>query len=132
MVNKRPAKMPEMLVNCGNSTLPTPEPAHTNCTSQEPDWEQLADKEVQNADLDTANFLPLPPEVITIKDKDNYPVTTILAVNSHLLIILKIDPDGPPPPIPPSPPDPMPSRYPIRSCQASQHLDDYHLFTKVA
>jgi hypothetical protein len=111
-----PAKIPGVLFDRGNSTLPAPEPTHATRTSQEPDWEQLADKALQNADLDTADFLPLPPEVITIYDKDDYPVTTILPATSHLPIIPKIDPDGPPPPIPPSLPNPLPYHYPTRSC----------------
>jgi hypothetical protein len=112
--------MPGVLVDQSNSTLPAPEQTHANCTSQESDWEQLADKTVQNADLDTADFLPPPLEVITIDDKDDYPITTILPATSYLpiipkTVIPKIDPNGPPPPIPPSPPDPLPSHYPTCS-----------------
>jgi hypothetical protein len=108
------SKMQGVLVDCGNITLPTPTPSHATQAPQEQDCKQLADEAVQNADLDTADFLPPPPEVITIDDKDNFPVTTILLTTSHLPIIPKIELNGPPPPIPPSPPTPVPTCYPTQ------------------
>ncbi len=96
------------------------------CVPQEPDWEQLADEAVQNADLDMAVFLPWPLEVITIDNKDDYPVITILPATSHRPIIPKVEPDGPLPSIPPSPPTLALSHYPTCSRQAPQHLNEYH------
>jgi hypothetical protein len=90
--------------------------------------------------LDTTDFLPPSPEVITIDDEDDFPLTAIFPTTSHLLIIPKVEPnrqspkvesEGPPPQLTLRPSTPMPSCYPTRSFCA-QHLGEYHLFTMVA
>ena len=56
----------------------------------EPDWAQMTDKAITNADLDHADHLPTPPEVIVIDDEDNDP----LPINMQQVpaILPKIEP----------------------------------------
>jgi hypothetical protein len=137
--------MPGVLVNCGDCELPASVLAQDTPVPHKPDWAQLADDAAQNADLDTADFLPPPPEVITIDDEDDFPATAILLTTSHLPIIPKVEPngiangqspkvesEGPPPQLTLCPSTPMPSYYPTRSLSPPQHLGKYHLFTTVA
>jgi hypothetical protein len=63
-----PAEMPGVQL-LRSDLPPTPTPAPT--TPVEPDWAQMADKAITNADLDNADHLPTPPEVIVINDDDN-------------------------------------------------------------
>ncbi len=135
------AKMLGLLVNCGDCESPASAPAQATPVPQEPDLTQLADNAAQNANLDTTDFLPPPPEVITIDGEDDLPATAILPTTSYLPIIPKVKPDGqspkveskgPPPQLSLRPSTPMPSHYPTCSCCAPHHLGEYHLFTMVA
>ena len=69
---------------------PTPTPAPT--MQDEPDWAQMADEATTNADLDHADHLPTPPEVIVFDDDNN----DSLPINKHCYpsktILPKIEP----------------------------------------
>ncbi len=123
-----PAEMPGVQL-LRSDLPPTPTPAPT--IQDEPDWAQMADKAITNADLDHADHLPTPPEVIVIDDDNNdslpinmhcYPSKTI-----HSKIEPMVEPTSTPAPVPP------PSHcYPTCLCQPSKHLESFHLFTTVA
>ncbi len=64
--------MPGVLLDC----LPAP-PSSTatpTTTTPDPDWAQLAEEAIQNADLGKADPLPPAPEVIIIDDEDDTPL----------------------------------------------------------
>jgi hypothetical protein len=76
-----PAKMPGVLINRHQPTQdapPVPPCPH------EPDWEQMADKAVDNADLELTELVPPPPKVITINDDDNNYQVPVVASTSQL------------------------------------------------
>jgi hypothetical protein len=98
--------------------------------NQDPDWSQLADEAIDNADLQEYDILPPAPEVIVIDDDDDTPLPPAL---KHKYPPVKVElptatisPSGPQ-----SPPAPT-HRYPTRSRAPPSRLNDYHLFTTVA
>jgi hypothetical protein len=111
-----PADMPGVLINRADCALPTSAPHPTAPVPQEPNWAQLADKAAWNANLDTTDFLPPPPEMITIDDEDDLPVTAILPATSHLPepngYFPKDESNGPPPQLPLRPSTLTSSCYP--------------------
>jgi hypothetical protein len=104
-------------------------PVHNTITmsTDEPDWAQLADEAVKNADLDITNHLPPPPEIIKIDDKDDVPLPP--AIKQTLTYLPKIEEA---PTVPPTTKPSTPHCYPTRTRNLPSHLDSYHLFTTVA
>ena len=73
---------------------------HNNDTmvpSIEHDWSKLADEAIMNADLETSDHLPPPPELIELDDDDydRYvpPVNTLPLTKAELSPDIKIEPD---------------------------------------
>jgi hypothetical protein len=62
-----PAKMPGVQLD----RLHHPSSQTTSSSNNDPDWEQLADNSITNADFDHTDLLPTPPEVIEINDDDD-------------------------------------------------------------
>ena len=97
--------------------------------SQELDWSQLAIDATRNADLDVAEHLPPPPDVIDIDDDNG-----IIYAPPHNVIspFIKKEPvakkDSTTQMIAPS----QPHHASTRTKCLPNHLDDYHLFTTVA
>jgi hypothetical protein len=54
--------------------IPAPTATPTTTTTSDPDWAQLAEEALHNADLDKADPLPLVPEVIIVDDEDDTPL----------------------------------------------------------
>ena len=86
-----PTKMPGVLLSRHtptNDVPPIPASSHNADDSLLPapsykiDWSCLADKAAQNADLDVAEHIPPPPEVIEIDDNNEFvyvpPVTPFI------------------------------------------------------
>ncbi len=92
-----PAKMPGVLISRHQPTQDAP-PAPT--CPHEPDWEQMADKAVDNADLELTELLPPPPEFITIDDDGNNYQVQVAPSMSQLPVLPKVDPTSKPPPTP--------------------------------
>ncbi len=112
--------------------IPSPTATPTTTTTSDPDWAQLAEEAIHNADLGEADPLPPAPEVIIVDDEDDIPLP--LAGKKMFSPLPKIEPDL----LPTTQiiPQPMPSsrnhQYPTRICSLSTHLKDYHMFTTVA
>jgi hypothetical protein len=51
----------------------SPPPSVTPSPPDDPDWTQLADEALANADIDHMDVLPDPPEVIIIDNDDDTP-----------------------------------------------------------
>jgi hypothetical protein len=77
----------------------------------EPDWAQMADEAITNADLDHADHLPTPPEVVIIDDDNDDPLPINMQQISAILpkIVPKLEPTSTPTTV--SPPS---HRYPTR------------------
>ncbi len=105
------------------SSHPAP-PTSATTTPNEPDWVQMADDIIANADLNHDDHLPAPPKVIVIDDDDNDPLPT--QTKQTLVYLPKIEPDSPSQVI--SPPS---HHYPTRHSQPPKHLENFHLFTTV-
>jgi hypothetical protein len=96
------------------------------------DWSRLANKAAKNADLDVAEHLPPPPEVIKIDNDNDFvyvpPVTPFIKqepTDSQSFNILAASPSPQMPISPYSCASTRPRRLP-------GYLDDYHMFTTVA
>ncbi len=68
-----PAEMPG--VHLDRSPQPPPS-TPTPSTNNDPDWALMAKDAIANADLDHADHLPTPPDVIIIDDDDDNPLPT--------------------------------------------------------
>jgi hypothetical protein len=82
---KIPAELPGVLINRD----PQSPDDHIATNYDEPDWSQLANEAVYNADLDVTDVLPPPPEVIKIDDEDEYATLPL----PFPLVIPKVEPD---------------------------------------
>ncbi len=112
-----------LVVQLNRSSHPAPSISAT-ITPDEPDWVQMADDTIANADLNHDDHLPAPPEVIVIDDDDNDPLPT--QTKQTLDYLPKIEPDSQSQVIS------SPSHcYPTRHCQPLKHLENFHLFTTV-
>ena len=131
-----PAEMRGVLLSRHTPTdnvLPFPASSHSTddpllpTPSNKIDWSHLADEAAQNADLDVAEHLPPPPEVIEI-DEDNDFVYVPPATP-----FIKQEPTNFPEvsPSPPMPSSPS-SRTSARPRRLPGYLADYHMFTTVA
>jgi hypothetical protein len=73
-----PAEMPGVILACHQPQQPE---SHDDSPTTKCDWSKLADDATLNADLDTFDHLPAPPEVIEIDDDGNaqyiVPVNTL-------------------------------------------------------
>ncbi len=90
-----PAKMLGVLISRHQTTQdapPVPPRPH------EPDWEQMADKAVDNAGLELTELLPPPPKVITIDNDDNNYQVPVVPLTSQLPVLPKVEPTSNPPP----------------------------------
>jgi hypothetical protein len=61
----------------------------TTTTTSDPDWAQLAEETIHNADLGKADPLPLALEVIIVDDEDDTPLP--LAVKKHFLLFPRLN-----------------------------------------
>jgi hypothetical protein len=104
---------------------PSPINPSTPPAIAEPDWAQLAEDALANADIDNVDVLPPPPEVIIIDDDDDVPLPS--STKQTLAYLPKLKPDNTP--SPPSSPIPC---YPTCQRAPPKHLADFHLFTTVA
>ncbi len=93
---------------------------HIDEDTHEPDWFQMADEAIANADLDDSDLLPATPEVIVIDDDGDDEMM-------YPQLLPKIEPEATL-----SPPRASTSRYPQRERKPPSHLGEYHLFTTVA
>ena len=62
-----PAEMPGVLLE---HHISAPTARATSFSQPDPDWTQLANEAMENANLNLTDALPPPPEVITINDDD--------------------------------------------------------------
>ena len=103
---------------------PTDTPVTKTYQQDEPDWAQLADDALANADIDDSEALPPPPDVIIIDNDDDVPL--LPGTKQTLEYLPKVEPEHDPPTTlrrnPPRTRHP-PKRY---------GFDDYHLFATVA
>jgi hypothetical protein len=67
-----PANMPGVKLDCSPAP-PAPTATPTTTTTTVPDWAQLAQEAIHDADLGEANPLPPTPEVIIVNDEDDTP-----------------------------------------------------------
>jgi hypothetical protein len=109
-----------------NNTNITDGPNFT--TNDDPDWAQMADDALANADIDDTEVLPPPPEVIIIDDDEDVPLPP--PIRQKLVYLPKVEPDE-------SPPSPTPLPYSLNVRRNAtrappQRFVDYHLFTTVA
>jgi hypothetical protein len=106
--------------------IPTP-PQPTSLAK--PDWVQLADDAAKNANLEFTDFLPPPPEVININNKEVPPIP----LTSQIPHQPKIEPPAASlPPLEMQPPSQRSSRYPSHARRPPQHLSQDYPFTTVA
>jgi hypothetical protein len=61
----------------------------TTTTTSDPDWAQLAEEAIHNADLGKGDPLPLAPEVIIVKDKNDTPFPP--ALKKKILLFPKLN-----------------------------------------
>jgi hypothetical protein len=131
-----PAELPGVLLDRSRPGVqPNPHP-EDHQYNNDPDWTELADAAMENADLDIVTHLPSPPDVVNLTDDDDADEPSPLpsSLKQTLRYIPKLEPDSTPAPVPtvtrttPS----QPSRYPARVRAPPKHLDQYHLFTTVA
>ncbi len=61
----------------------------------EPDWAQMAEDVIANADLNHADHLPTPPDMIIIDDDDDNPLLT--QTKQTLEYLPKFELESPPP-----------------------------------
>jgi hypothetical protein len=116
-----------VLISCHQPTQDAPPvPPHPH----ELDWEQLADKAVDNANLELTELLPSPPMVIIIDDDDNNYQVPVIPSTSQLQVLPKVEPTSNPLPTPHKP-TLEPLQYPAQTQCTPQHLQDY-VFTMVA
>jgi hypothetical protein len=87
-----PAEMPGVHLN-RSPQLPTPTPAPS--MNNEPDWAQMAKDAIANSDLDHADHLHTPSNVITIDDNDDNPLPT--QTKQTLEYLPKFELESPPP-----------------------------------
>ena len=85
----------------------------------------MADEAITNANLEHADHLPTPPDVIVINNEDDDPLP--LYMQQPPAILPKIKPESSSTPM--SPPSHC---YPTRLCNPPKHLENFHLFTTVA
>jgi hypothetical protein len=98
--------------------------------NDDPDWAQMADDALANADIDDGEVLPPPPEVIVIDDDEDVPLPS--PIKQTLAYLPKVEPDNSGPTSTPLPFSPNVRRNPPRARAPPQRLADYHLFTTVA
>ncbi len=72
-----PAKMPGVQLDCSPAP-PSPTAIPATSTTPDPDWAQLAEAAVHNADLGKADPLPPAPEVIIVDDEDDTPLLPVV------------------------------------------------------
>jgi hypothetical protein len=87
-----PAKMPGVQLDCSpalHSPMATPT---TTTTTPDPDWAQLAEEAIHNADLGKADPLSPAQEVIIVDDEDDTPL--LPAVKKMFSPLRKIEPDS--------------------------------------
>ena len=108
--------------------LSAPTARVTPFSQPDPDWTQLADESVGNADLDLTEALPPPPEVITINEDDVFQVPLVQPPTPLPIMLPKIEQSSD---MPVPLPHPQSLCYPTRACRPPQHLHDY-VFTLVA
>ena len=109
---------PRVLISHHQPTQDTPPvPPHPH----EPDWEQMADKAVDNANSELTELLPPPPEVITVDDDDDNYQVPVAPSTSQLPVLPKVKPTSNPPPTP-CQPMPAPLQYPTQTQRTPQHL----------
>lgn len=99
----------------------------------EPDWFDLADAAAHNADLETTELLPPPPDVIEINDDAD----DLVYVPPHTTTSPFIKPEPvsslpPPTPVASALPSSTSSRPNERSRRPPRRFDDYHLYTTIA
>ncbi len=105
-----------------------PTPPHPTILA-EPDWVQLADDAAKNTNLEFTDFLPPPPEVINIDNKEVPPILLTFQLPHQP----KIEPPAASlPPLEMQPPSQRSSGYPSRAPRPPQHLAQDYLFTTVA
>ena len=88
-----PAEMPGVLLE---RHIPVPDDQSPFDEPYEPDWFDLADEAAHNADLDTTELLPPPPDVIELDDNDAEFVYTPPHTTTSPFV--KQEPTSPPPP----------------------------------
>ena len=97
--------MPGVTIHCDDEhTLPPPASVHNT----DPDWTDLADAAAVNADLDSTEVLPPPPDIIDIDDDDILQVP----IQQSTLLFSPMLPKIEPSPLPVSTPTSQTSRYP--------------------
>ncbi len=70
--------------------IPTPTATPTATTTSDPDWAQLAEEAIHNADLGKADPLPLAPELIIVDDEDDT-TPLLLAVKKCFLLFPRLN-----------------------------------------
>jgi hypothetical protein len=83
-----PADMPGVQLDHSPAT-PSPAATTTTITTSDPDWAQLAEEAIHNADLGKADPLPLAPEVIIVDDEDDTPFP--LAVKKSFILFPRLN-----------------------------------------
>jgi hypothetical protein len=82
-----PSKIPGVLISHHQPTQDAPPaPPHPH----EPDWVQMADEAVDNANLELTELLPPPPKVITIDDDDDNYQVPVVQPTSQLPVLPKV------------------------------------------
>jgi hypothetical protein len=85
-----PADMPGVQLDQSPAIL-APMATPTTTTTSDPDWAQLAEQAIHNAELGEADPLPLALEVIIVDDEDDKPLP--LVVKKTFSPLPKIEPD---------------------------------------
>ena len=120
-----PANIPGVHIACqGNVPQQSLPPS-----SDEPDWAQMSDDALANADIDDMNILLPLPEVIMIDDDNDVPLPP--SIKQSLEYLPKLEQTDPSSTlqVPTSPPV---QRNPSHHHAPLLHLDNYHLFATVA
>jgi hypothetical protein len=125
-----PAEMPGVLLK---RHIPVPVDQSPFDEPHEPDWFDLAGEAAHNADLDTTELLPPPPDIIEIDDNEEDFVYTPPHISTSPFVKQET-------PFSPTPPTPVASVLPsttstrpgARSRRLPRRFDDYHMFTMVA
>ena len=139
-----PAEMPGVLLSRhvpeeDNHHVPEEADPFFPDDSQDIDWSQLADEAADNADLDNAEHLPPPPEVIELDDDNDIVYVPPPTYDSPFIKQEYVAVPSPSVPSPARMPHlsqiPLPSESTgcsTRSRRPPTHLADYHVYTTVA
>jgi len=136
-----PAELPGVLLSRHvpgetDHTIPAVDAPFTQDASQDVDWSRLADAAADNADLDNAEQLPPPPDIVEIDDADDIVYLPPPSFNSPL--IKQESAPAPSPSVsspehkPPISADSGSTRRSTRSRRQPGRLADYHVYTTVA